>query len=339
MKPIEALQRLRQLGLAFTLSQIFFSGCKLKVFDELAGGPSTPEGLANRLGIHAEACRRLLVPLHHLGLLEREGNQYRNSELGAFLTSDSPAPLAGLASIDPFYRMWEFLPDAVRNYAPVWEQATGMSGDEVFAAIYKDTASVRRFCEYMHAYSVAVGRDIAERYDFRPHRRLLDIAGGTGLLSQQICLAYPHLHGIVMDLPPVLEVAREWIRANGLEERFTTAAGDLFAGPYPTGADVMTLSWILHDWDDEHCRSILRNCFQALPSGGVLLISESVLRDDFTRTVHDEAYSLFMLLVCEPGARERTESEHRGLLDEAGFADVRIQRLDGPRDLIIARKS
>jgi methylase of polypeptide subunit release factors len=76
---------------------------------------------------------------------------------------------------------------------------------------------------------------------------VLDVAGGSGGLSIQIGLKYPHLHGIIMDLPPVCKVAEEYIQASGLTARFTTAAADLFTGPYPSGADAIILSVILHD--------------------------------------------------------------------------------------------
>jgi hypothetical protein len=48
--------------------------------------------------------------------------------------------------------------------------------------------------------------------------------------------------------------------------------------------------------------------------------------------------SLHLLVVCEPGARERSEREYRSLLAETGFRDVEVIRLAAPRDLIVARK-
>jgi hypothetical protein len=70
----------------------------------------------------------------------------------------------------------------------------------------------------------------------------------------------------------------------------------------------------------------------------MLLVSESVLRDDFGGKAFAVLMSLHMLVVCEPGAKERTESEYQSLLEEAGFRDVQIIRLEGPRDLVVARK-
>jgi hypothetical protein len=47
---------------------------------------------------------------------------------------------------------------------------------------------------------------------------------------------------------------------------------------------------------------------------------------------------LLMLVANEPDARERSLSEYRGLLDEAGFDVVDVIRFEAPRDLIVARK-
>lgn len=99
------------------------------------------------------------------------------------------------------------------------------------------------------------------------------------------------------------------------------------------------MSWVLHDWSDETCRKILRNCYDALPSGGALLITESVLNEDLSGPPFAVLMSLHMLVVCEPGAKERSESQYRSLLEETGFRLESLVRLQAPRDLIVARKT
>src|SRR5581483_11137119 len=237
MKPIEALNRLRRIGLAFGVTHCFVAAHKLGIFDRLVERKTVGQ-LARELGIEPDAVRRLLVVLHHLELLERDGDTFWNAELGGFCTSTSPVPLNGLADLDPFLHMWELLPEAMKTYAPVWVQALGATRQDIWDTLYRDPVALRRFARYMHAYSVAIGQEIAEKYDFSPHRCVLDVAGGSGELSQQIALRHPHLRGIVMDLPNVLDVAKEHIAANGLAARFTTQHADLFEGPYPKGADV-----------------------------------------------------------------------------------------------------
>jgi hypothetical protein len=47
--------------------------------------------------------------------------------------------------------------------------------------------------------------------------------------------------------------------------------------------------------------------------------------------------SLHMLVLCEPGARERNEAEYAGLLADTGFGIERLLRTGAPRDFLIAR--
>jgi acetylserotonin N-methyltransferase len=236
--------------------------------------------------------------------------------------------------------MWEFLPDAVRELSPRWQQALGAVPEEVFGALYADPARLRRFTEFLDAFGIPQGQLIADLLDLSPYRCVLDVGGGSGSIAIQIGLKHRHLTGFVMDLAPVCAIAQERIERNGLADRFSAATADLFAGPYPAGADIIVLGSILHDWNDPECRTILGHCFEALPDGGLLLVVEKVLNNDFSATrLDDLMQDLHMLLVSAPGARERSEAEYSSLLQGAGFQEVEVRRLEAPRDLILARKA
>jgi hypothetical protein len=166
----------------------------------------------------------------------------------------------------------------------------------------------------------------------------MDVAGGPGGQSIEIGLRHTHLRGIVTDMAPVCEIARENIQSAGLSDRFTAVPADLFEGGYPEGADVILLGHILHDWSDDSCLKILANSYNALPEGGVLLISESVLNPDYSGNRFAMMKDLAMLVVCESGGRERTEAEFASLLNATGFEIEKVLRMDAPRDLIVARK-
>ena len=339
MSPVQALGRLLEMITCYCGAQALVAGCKLHLFDELAYGPATAEDLAQRVNIHPVGCRRLLVALANLGMVDREGELYRNSELGRYCSSSSAvnlAPVTGFA--DPFYHMFEYLPDALREYSPRWHQALGTSKEDVFGSLYEDPARLRGFAQFMNAVSIPQGQHIAEHYDFAPHRCIMDVAGGPGGQAVQIGLKHTHLRGIITDMAPVCAIASEYIEANGISGRFTAVPADLFEGNYPQGADVILLGHILHDWSDESCLKILRNCCAALPAGGVLLISESVLEADYSASRWALMKDLAMLVVCESGGRERTEVEYGALLGATGFEIDRVIRMDAPRDLIVARK-
>jgi hypothetical protein len=333
-----ALTKLMEISFGFVHSQALFSAYELGVFDALADGPRTVDEVATTIGITPTACRRLLMVLAGLDLVAGDNGQFRNTELGQFCSSRSAVNLGPVAKSRPFYHMCEYLSDALRENSPRWEQALGTTARDAFGALYADPARLREFGELMNAISVPQGQLIADCFDFAPHDCIMDVAGGPGGQAIQIGLAHAHLRGIITDLEPVCVLAREQIEAHGLGSRFVAPAADLIAGPYPSGADVVLLGHILHDWSDDTCRKILSNCAAALPSNGVLLVSESVLNPDFSGSNVANLKDLLMLVANEPGARERSEDEYRSLLDEAGFDVVKVVRLEAPRDLLIAKK-
>jgi DNA-binding Lrp family transcriptional regulator len=338
-KSVETLNQLMNIVGGYVEAQAFVTACTLGLFEALGDGSKTPEDLAERLGIHPVGCRRLLSALANLGLVTREDGRFANSELGASCTSKSPVNFSTLAGFgNPFYHMFEFLPDALREYGPRWQQAVGATSDDVFAAMYADPKLLRDFAHFMNAMSIPQGQLIAQAFDFAPYECVMDIAGGPGGQAVQIGLKHPHLRGIISDLPPVCAIADEYIHEVGLGDRFKAMPADLFQGPYPAGADVIVLGHILHDWSDERCAVILRNCADALPRGGVLLVSEAVLQPDYSGSRFALIKDLTMIVACESGARERTEAEYEALLEAAGFDLARVIRLDAPRDLIVARK-
>ena len=74
---------------------------------------------------------------------------------------------------------------------------------------------------------------------------------------------------------------------------------------------------IIHDWDDERCIKILRNCHAAMPSNGKLLVCERVVPADDTSS-YSKLGDLVMLIMT-PGGSERTEAQYRKLFEAAGF--------------------
>jgi hypothetical protein len=335
----ELVLRLNDIAWAGFKSQAFAAAVDFGVFEALADNALDASQLAARTGMHPVGCRRLMTVLVDTQLVSFDGSAYRNTDLGHACTSRATLNLSALSGINPFYRMAEFLPKALKENGPVWQDALGISAADAFAGLYADPVRLRQFGDLMDAMSVPQGELIAEAFDFAPFECLMDIAGGPGGQSITIGHRHQHLRGVVMDLEPVCALARERIAAKGLADRFTAVPGDLLLGPYPSGADILLLGHILHDWSDETAVRILRHCASALPAGGTLLISESVLNPDFSRPHLTSIKDLIMLVCNESGARERTEAEYGALLTEAGFTIQRLIRFDAPRDLIVAVKA
>ncbi len=117
---------------------------------------------------------------------------------------------------------------------------------------------------------------IAAAYDFSGAAVIADIGGGNGALLRAILARHAEPRGVLHDRGDVLESVAESDRLSG---RITLQIGDFFEG-VPPGADTYLLSWILHDWDDDACLRILRNCQAAMRPGTRLLVIERVVESD-----------------------------------------------------------
>ncbi|WP_232240777.1 methyltransferase [Kutzneria sp. 744] len=125
-----------------------------------------------------------------------------------------------------------------------------------------------------------------------------------------ILSAYPGVRGTVVDLAPTTAPALARFAAAGVSDRGHSVPGSFFE-PLPAGADAYILSDILHDWDDDHCRTILSRCRDAAGPHGAIIVIEPLLSTAGT------AMDLFMLMCF--GGRERTIEELAALAASCGL--------------------
>ena len=131
-------------------------------------------------------------------------------------------------------------------------------------------------------------------------------------------LCQPRLCGVLYDLPVVVAGASA-VRQEPINQRCEIIGGDFFKG-VPAGADAYMLKGIIHDWNDEAALKILKNCRRAIHPDGRLLVVDAVL----TRSTDPTTALMDMLMMVLTRGRERTESEFRSLLQEAGFSMVQV---------------
>jgi len=118
----------------------------------------------------------------------------------------------------------------------------------------------------------------------------------------------------------VLGYVNQTIKKNGLENRMK-AVGCNFFDEIPGRADACVLSNILHDWPDEKCITIMKNCRDMLNREGKLIVLEAVIPPG-------NSFSISKLLDLEVflmgGGCERTKKEFENLMGHSGFRLSRI---------------
>jgi predicted O-methyltransferase YrrM len=289
----------------------------------------TVEELAAALAIAERPAEMVLTGCAALGLLARKRGRYCNTALAReFLIPDTPYYFGGFVEMldRRLYGGWAKLSDAIRTDRPTtWDPQKQAS---LFDGL--DSEMLSRFWEAMHSITSSTAQALGQAIDFKAFRRLLDVGGGSGAVDIQLCQRYRHLRATVYDLPPVAAIAAGKIAQARLNHRIETVGGDFFRdAAYPTGHDVIVLSLIMHDWSEADDRAILRKSFEALPSGGAVIICELLVNNEKTGPVPAALMSLNMLIETA-GGRNYTAAEYGTWLKEIGFRKIRTVRFVAP---------
>ncbi|KAK7349369.1 hypothetical protein VNO77_06685 [Canavalia gladiata] len=174
------------------------------------------------------------------------------------------------------------------------------------------------FNKAMFNITTIVTKRMLEVYQgFEKINRLVDVGGGLGINLKLIVAKYPHIHGINFDLPHVLEHAPAY---PGVEH----VGGDMFES-VPKG-DAIFMKWILHDWSDEHCLKLLKNCHKAIPDDGKVIIVDFMLPNlpEGTIAAKTGFQGDLLMMTQNPGGKERTQNQFLELALGAGFSGIKL---------------
>jgi demethylspheroidene O-methyltransferase len=330
--------RLFDLCAGFVYSQILAACIRLKLLELLDEAPRTVTDVARACALPEDGARRLLAGAAALGLAEARGDgRYELSMDGAALLGN-PGAIAMIAHHPHFY---DDLRDPVAllrdeandsSLSRFWGYARGEAPADLSA---KETAE---YTALMAASQSLIAEDILDGYDLSRHRHLMDVGGGDGAFIEAVAGLHPDLKLTLFDLPAVADQAAQRLARAGLSERVRLASGDFFGDALPTGADIISLVRVLLDHDDARVLHILRQTHDALPTGGTVLIAETLSGVRGAETISD-AYFGFYLMAMGKG-RPRSVSEMRALLSQAGFRDIRLKRTRRPllTQLMTARR-
>jgi SAM-dependent methyltransferase len=312
---------LTDMILAYRLSQLIYVAARLGIADLLADGPRASEELAALTGVHAHALYRVLRALASNGIFtETEDRAFALTPLAAPLRSGVAGSLRGLAMMqnhEARWRAWGELSYSVKTGRSAFEHIYGMGNWEYYA---KNPDVFDAFSEGMADLTRRAIPAIVDAYDFTGRRRIVDVGAGRGHLVAALLARYPHLQGVIVELPALVEDARKVLEAAGVAGRCELVAGD-YGVSLPRGGDVYLLKSIIHGLDEDHALRVLRNCRESLVEGGRLLVIQVIVPPGNTPAgikVSD------ILHLVSGGGQERTEAEYRTLFDAAGFRLARV---------------
>jgi O-methyltransferase domain len=308
----------------FAKAHLLSSVAELRIADHLASGPKDASELGRLTACDPGALHRALRAAAVFGVvrLDRRGRFHTTRLLKQLRSADTSgaADWCRYIGSGAHQAAWTALSQSIRTGDSAFRTVHGCSTFEWFTAHPEEG---RQFNSGIAGLTIAEAPLIAGAYPFPDAAVVCDIGGGTGALLAEVLRRHPRSRGILVEAPGVLAEAARFLRAAGIADRIELAEGDLFRQVRGT-ADIYLLKWVLHDWDDTNCKTILRTIGAAMPSGAKLVVIEGV-QD------HNSPHPRFsmvdlQMLVATDGGRERSVTQLLHLVSAAGFNPGRARR-------------
>lgn len=306
---------------------------ELQVF-EAFDAPMSVEELVSKTGYSTRGIKALLAMLKIRGLLDRHEGRYQLNNLSrTYMLKDSPyywGPFFSWTSASlPNYKIYmENIRDGETKEER--EAADGWESGEM------DPEFARTITDYMHCHSIASAVGMSQTCDFSGVTKLLDVGGGSGCYAIAIANANTDMQATIMELKPVCAVAEDYIAKAGVSDRVDTKAVDMFREAWPEGYDAHFFANVFHDWSFETCAELAKKSYASLAPGGRICLQEMLLDEGEDNPAAPVAFSFLMTWGTK--GQQFTLDELRGILESAGFKNIRAQRSYGYYSMVTGDK-
>lgn len=225
---------------------------------------------------------------------------------------------------------------AILNGGPTWKQVFGENVRELFDLKKFDSDLFLSVMRAMHQSNSKESDTLLEILNEYSYKDVLDVGGASGAFSRAFSIANPSSNVSVYEKGDTLNLVKSIARELSLQEpgNFKYIPGDffnsssqvgLFGIPNEARFDLIILGWILHDWSDDECITILKKVTFHLKREGVVLLLEKPLSPEGL----GPATTLDLTMLFQTGGKERTLSEYL----EVAYASGLKLRLHHPTNL------
>ena len=335
LDPKGGFEQIMSMTRGFQVAKMLMVAVDLGLFDFLVE-PQSAAATAAWLKADARATGIFLNGLAGLGLVVKQGDKFKNSELASRYLVRGTENYRGaiVKHIEHTWeRGWEDLQGTVlTGHPPEAETEKWVDGRPE-----RDEEEVRAFIWGMHAIARDLAPRVAARLDLKAVRHLLDLGGGPATYAIIFAQANPGLKATVFDLPMPIAIARENIANNGLTDRINTLAGNFLKDDIGAGYDFIWISQILHSHDEAQCKLIIAKAVAALTPGGTLGIQEFYLNADGASPTGAAMFGVHMLAVT-PRGRAYTHGEVAEWMAAAGLAVPEFIESGMDARMLVAKK-
>lgn len=319
-----SVDRLIAMADGFLISRGLYVIAELNIADQLINGPKTAEQIAQNLNINSEATFRLLRMLSAHGIFKFESDStFALNEISELLTTKHPKSLHGflLHEDESRWQAYGALSYTLKTGKPSFNY---LFNEGYFDYISRDKKRSEQFDKGMANVTEEESKFIANNIDFSKYSHIVDVGGGVGGLLAAILNKYPS-HATLYELPHLAPSAENYLKEKNLASKVQVATGS-FLDSVISGGDLYILKRIMHDWNDETCVKILKNCHNAMKDNSHLIIFDCIIPDGNS---YDISKDIDIIMMTIFGGKERTKKDFESLLNAAGFKLVEVKHVAG----------
>ncbi|WP_421994931.1 methyltransferase [Reyranella sp.] len=307
--------RLQNIAQSYGQSAALMAAVEIGVFTAIGNGAGTYEEVARAVDIHPTNAERLMVMLCAAGLLEKSGERHVNApDVERYLVEGRPGYMGPwITFTKPQWGEWGRLAEHLRV-----KDLRTMGSIETFTV-----ADARRYHAATYSIGLGAGRRFVRQVDLAGRRRIMDIGGGSGAYCIAAAKEHPSIRGVVLDLPVVCEVARDFIAEHGFADRIEARPCNFTRDPFPTDCDVAIMASNLPMYGRDMIASVIAKAHDALLPGGQMHLIGEMTNDQRTGP-WGPAYWGLGQAVSDSLGLAHSEADVLGYFRAAGFGDVAL---------------
>lgn len=324
--------------------QNLYAGCELGVFELLWKHPDLSQAeIAQHLQLKAYPTKALLLGLTALKLIQKVGDQYRNSLVIQMLFLENTwkefydvvlfeAKIVYRGSID-------YVESLKQNRNVGLRQFQGQ-GPDLYNRLHEDPGLDKVFYNFMGSWSKLVTPLWLKKIDFSNFESVVDVGGGDATNSIALAEAFPNVQITLMDIPDSCKIAQSHIDQKQLTDRIKVMGGDIFVDEFPKDQDCFLFIHVLVIWSLDKNTSLLRRAYQALKPGGSLIIFNMMTSDQEDGPLMAALDSSYFVSIPHEGGMIYSWSDYEQCLKDAGFSQMKRIYSDfwAPSGIIVATK-
>ena len=323
--------RLQNIAQSYGQSAALMAAVEIGVFTAISKGAGSFDEVAAKVDIEPTNAERLIVMLCAAGLVTKSADRLKNSEdVEKFLVEGKPGYMGPwITFTKPQWNEWGRLAEHVRE-----------KNLKVMGSIDSFTVEdARRYHKATYSIGMGAGRRFMRQVDLSQRHRIMDIGGGSGAYCIQAAKAHAGIRGVVLDLPVVCEVTREFLAENGVADRVVAEPCNFTRDPFPSDCDVALMASNLPMYSREMIATVIKKAYDALLPGGEMHLMGETTNEARTGPWGPAYWGLGQAISHSQGLAH-SEGDVIGYFNAAGFCDVQaVEFIPGALSRIVGRKA